>query len=208
MKEKKKPINKAALDVIAQFRDASNSSAEGLGLDELNERLMLRFVKEDWSDADISELVKVLPMCNELRRLALDENPKMSAAAARLLAKALNEGAAPKLTHLGIEAGLTGKSALAKSKGVNVIVGYNKNVAKYTAEAVAVLSSGDGPPRLAEVTPLQLSRNTAGNSAYRPSSGPCSSTGTAPRARASQKRYVSWPWLKGVAAKACDDRRR
>ena len=46
VKEKKKPINKAALDVIAQFRDASNSSAEGLGLDELNERLMLRFVKE------------------------------------------------------------------------------------------------------------------------------------------------------------------
>ena len=46
VKEKKKPINKAALDVIAQFRDANNSSAEGLGLDELNERLMLRFVKE------------------------------------------------------------------------------------------------------------------------------------------------------------------
>ena len=40
----------------------------------------------------------------------------MTAAAARMLAKALRDGVAPNLTHLGVEVGLTGTSALAKSK--------------------------------------------------------------------------------------------
>ena len=84
--------------------------------DALSQTTSLRFVKEDWGDSEIRELVQVLPLCKQLRRLALDENPKMTSAAARTLAKALKDGAAPNLTHLGIEAGLTGTSALAKSR--------------------------------------------------------------------------------------------
>ena len=64
----------------------------------------LRFVSQGWTDADIAELAQVLPLCTELRRLALDDNEKLTANGAKALATALGEGAAPKLTHLGHQA--------------------------------------------------------------------------------------------------------
>ena len=42
--------------------------------------------------------VQVLPLCTELRRLALDDNDKLTVKSARLIAKALEAGAAPHLT--------------------------------------------------------------------------------------------------------------
>ena len=92
---------------------------------------------------------------------ALPAGPVLAVIAARTSdAPALFQGVVAKgVSHVYLEkpgatsaAALGEMVALAKSKAVNVIVGYNKNVAKYMAEAVAVLSSGDGPPRLAEVT--------------------------------------------------------
>ena len=47
--------------------------------DALSQTTSLRFVKEDWGDSEIRELVQVLPLCKQLRRLALDNNPKMTA---------------------------------------------------------------------------------------------------------------------------------
>ena len=61
----------------------------------------LRFVSQGWVDADMQALVKVLPLCTELRRLALDRNNKLTAKGAKILANALLSGAAPRLTHLG-----------------------------------------------------------------------------------------------------------
>ena len=70
----------------------------------LSQTRELRFVSQGWTDADIAELVQVLPLCTELRRLALDDNEKLTANGAKALATALGEGAAPKLTHLGHQA--------------------------------------------------------------------------------------------------------
>ena len=70
----------------------------------LSQTRELRFVKQGWTDKDIEELVKVLPLCTELRRLALDDNEQLTGKGAKLLAAALTHGAAPKLTHLGHEA--------------------------------------------------------------------------------------------------------
>ena len=73
--------------------------------DALSQTRELRYVKQDWRDRDVQELVQVLPLCTELRRLALDDNDKLTVKSARLIAKALEAGAAPHLTHLGHEAG-------------------------------------------------------------------------------------------------------
>ena len=71
----------------------------------LSQTQELRFVKQGWGDKEIAELVGVLPLCTELRRLALDDNDEITAKGAKTLADALAErGAAPKLTHLGVEA--------------------------------------------------------------------------------------------------------
>lgn len=73
--------------------------------DALSHTQELRFVKQGWRDTDITRLVDVLPFCSELRRLALDDNTALSAKGAETLARALTEGVASKLTHLGHEAG-------------------------------------------------------------------------------------------------------
>ena len=71
----------------------------------LSQTTELRFVNQGWKDAQIAELVQVLPLCVSLRRLALDDNEKLTAKGAETLAAALAAGAAPRLTHLGHHAG-------------------------------------------------------------------------------------------------------
>ena len=153
----------------------------------LSQTQELRFVKQGWGDKEIAELVGVLPLCTELRRLALDDNDKITAKGAKTLADAFAErGAAPKLTHLGVEArssmGL--RTNFASSKELRavcesrriVIVPFagirndmvRKNQARTNLVAVAKVAS-----------PLNRKRSSADSAPEFPSSGGGAGSGAA-----------------------------
>ena len=68
-------------------------------------RVRLRLIKwesNDWGDAEMEQVVQVLPMCKQLEGLALGYSPqKYTEAAGRTLAQLLRSGAVPKLVKIG-----------------------------------------------------------------------------------------------------------
>ena len=97
--------NGADQEVVAELYEKTVTEA-------LSATTELRFVKQRWIDKDVKQLVKVLPFCKELRRLALDDNEELTEAGAETLAEELEKRsedgkwvAAPNLTHIGHMAG-------------------------------------------------------------------------------------------------------
>jgi hypothetical protein len=107
------PLPPAAFAALLEKRVFTNGAArrfvsklyEKTINEALSQTTQLRFVKQDWRDKDIAELVQVLPFCAKLQRLALDDNNKLTCKSAQALAQALTEGMAPCLEYLGHEAG-------------------------------------------------------------------------------------------------------
>lgn len=96
------PLTPKSFEELLETRKFTNGADHGTVLElyrktieeALSQTTELRFVKQGWRDADVAVLCEVLPLCRELRCLALDDN-KLTSSGAKMLANALTAGATP-----------------------------------------------------------------------------------------------------------------
>ena len=76
--------NDADVDVVAELYKKTIEDA-------LGQTTELRFAGVGWSEADLDDLIDVLPLCSKLETLNIDDNSDLTAAAGKRLAEALQD---------------------------------------------------------------------------------------------------------------------